>query len=61
MFVHIGAESVSEGCRNLSDVLRQALSPIQNIVSSACDVLKLQYGGIDASINPGLIVMNVFM
>mmetsp|Transcript_28751 Transcript_28751/g.27542 ORF Transcript_28751/g.27542 Transcript_28751/m.27542 type:complete len:425 (+) Transcript_28751:55-1329(+) len=49
-----GAESVSEGSRNLSDVLKQALLPIQNIVSTACDVLKLEYGGIDASINPGL-------
>lgn len=49
-----GAESVSEGSKNLSDVLKQALLPIQNIVSTACDILKLEYGGIDASINPGL-------
>jgi hypothetical protein len=34
--------------------MKQAILPIQNIVSTACNVLKIEYGGIDASINPGL-------
>ena len=42
------------GSRYLSDVLRQALLPVQVIVSAACDSLNINYGGIDASINPGL-------
>ena len=34
--------------------MKQALLPIQSIVRSACDLLEVTYGGIDASINPGL-------
>jgi uncharacterized protein (UPF0210 family) len=38
----------------LTDVFTQAYLPIQSIVSQACDSLGILYGGIDASINPGL-------
>ena len=34
--------------------MKQALLPIQSIVSTACTSLKIEYGGIDASINPGM-------
>ena len=50
-----GADSASEGSINLEEVMRQALSPLQQIVQSACAELdNVVYGGIDASINPGL-------
>lgn len=42
------------GSRNLSEVMMQALLPIQNIVSTSCTLLNIEYGGIDASINPGM-------
>ena len=43
-----------KGSRNLSEVMLQALRPIQDSVFAACSTLKIEYGGIDASINPGL-------
>ena len=43
-----------KGSRNLSEVLLQALMPIQDTVLAACSALSIEYGGIDASINPGL-------
>jgi len=51
-----GAESPSEGCANLEDTMRQALTPVQRIASTACAGLgpDVVYKGIDASINPGL-------
>ena len=36
--------------------MKQAILPIQSIVSEACDLLNVTYGGIDASINPGLSI-----
>ena len=42
------------GSRNLAEVMRQALTPIQTIVSTSCSSLNVRYGGIDASINPGM-------
>lgn len=42
--------------KQLSEVLFQVLNPIQTIVSTTCNVLKISYSGIDASINPGLSV-----
>lgn len=35
-------------------MLLQALRPIQETVRATCSVLEMEYGGIDASINPGL-------
>ena len=50
-----GADSASEGSSNLDEVMRQALSPLQRIMQSKCAELdNVVYGGIDASINPGL-------
>ena len=40
----------------LEDVLRQALQPVETILLSACEEAGLAYGGIDASMNPGLSV-----
>ena len=34
--------------------MRQALSQVQSIAISACASLEIEYGGSDASINPGL-------
>jgi hypothetical protein len=34
--------------------MMQAVTPLQTIVTSACNALEIKYGGIDASINPGL-------
>lgn len=34
--------------------MRQALTPLQSVVANACAALEIKFGGIDASINPGL-------
>jgi len=54
-----GADSIDEGRDNLENTMRQILSPIQAHAISACKELQhnninVVYGGIDASINPGL-------
>jgi len=49
-----GANSTTEGCRNLAEVYRQALGPEQRIARSYCKSHGLIYNGIDASANPGL-------
>eukprot|EP00605_Chrysophyceae_sp_TOSAG23-4_P001936 GSChrysophyteH1.ASY1.ANO1.2142.1 assembled CDS len=55
-----GTGNVEEASRNLADVMRQAILPVQSIVQRACAQLDSESGsrtaflGIDASINPGL-------
>ena len=47
-------DEYSRASEILEDVLRQALQPVETILLSACEEAGLAYGGIDASMNPGL-------
>lgn len=54
-----GSDSLNEGRDNLLEILKQVLKPIENIIiDNQQNANKLgfdyEYGGIDASINPGL-------
>jgi len=54
-----GADSIDEGRDNLTNTMRQILTPIQTHAIEACQELQQSnisviYKGIDASINPGL-------
>ena len=42
----------------LIEVLGQAYKPIQVLLESACEELGIHYGGIDASMNPGLLIQD---
>lgn len=48
------AESLTEARDNLLETLVQAVSPIQCLLRDFCQEHGLVYGGVDASINPGL-------
>lgn len=51
---NFAAESHQQARDNLYTTLHQALLPIHQAVSNACQTLGVHYAGIDASINPGL-------
>jgi uncharacterized protein (UPF0210 family) len=55
---YFGANNMNDASANLYRTLKQALSPIQSIAQSYCERHSndggVMYGGIDASINPGL-------
>ena len=40
--------------KNLQEVLLQTLQPLEEDIKAACESVGLLYGGIDASMNPGL-------
>lgn len=48
------AKSYGEANQTLVDIFTQAYVPIEAAVSSLCADLGVRYGGIDASLNPGL-------
>eukprot|EP01038_Epipyxis_sp_PR26KG_P006746 gene6746-9241_t len=52
------AETIQIGRNNLEDIMRQALLPIQSTVEAICIQNEVLYGGIDASINPGLTTVD---
>lgn len=49
-----GADTHNEGSANLHDLLKQIALSVQGAMQALCDELDIFYGGIDASINPGL-------
>lgn len=51
---HGVGEDYSQGSSNLQDVMKQSLQPLEAELKAACQEAGLLYGGIDASINPGL-------
>jgi uncharacterized protein (UPF0210 family) len=48
------AEDYTEARENLQITLKQVLMPLQKVLEDACKANNVAYGGIDASINPGL-------
>ncbi len=50
----LNASDVSDGSTRLQHVLRRSLPPLERVVRLACTELRIRYGGIDASMNPGL-------
>eukprot|EP01035_Chromulina_nebulosa_P019884 gene19884-25839_t len=57
-----GVDSINEGRDNLYEVLKQSLQPVQIIAKTMCEESKIEfkvnYFGIDASINPGLSIVD---
>ena len=51
---HGMGEDFERARRNLEDVLLQSIQPLEEVMEAACDSVGLHYGGIDASMNPGL-------
>jgi hypothetical protein len=49
-----GVDSLNEARENLKTIFPQVLSPLDTLLRQACCDAGVEYGGIDASINPGL-------
>jgi hypothetical protein len=51
---HGVGDDLARARKNLTTTLRQALTPVQRIAREACTAAGIMFGGIDASIAPGL-------
>jgi uncharacterized protein len=52
-----GVTDPQQASENLRSAYQQTLSPIQDIVKAQCEEMGILYGGIDASMNPGLSIV----
>jgi uncharacterized protein len=52
-----GVTDPQQASENLRSAYQQTLTPIQEIMKAQCEELDILYGGIDASMNPGLSIV----